>query len=237
MNLTTTVSERDKKLLYFVSLIGFLVLFVYFGLLPTLERRETAIAELKEAEQTREAMEFDIMMAPSAAQSVIAARNQLEITSADYYGMLTNDELDGLVTNLVLAHGLEPLTLRIGGRVPQALAGYVASDQAGATVGKSQPSIPDPNAEGEDLSIAAQAAEAAMSDTIYVSQLTCTASGTREQFRDLLDSLAAHYPAIQITSWSVSDSNYATVQDGAQTSTTFSYTLMIYMCNREASEP
>ena len=68
--MTTTITERDKKLLYFCGIAVFLFFFVRFLFLPALDSMQRAEESLQTAEEARSEMELTIVQSPAAALQV-----------------------------------------------------------------------------------------------------------------------------------------------------------------------
>lgn len=240
MNLTTSLTDRDKKLLVAISVVAFLFVYINFALMPALTNHDTATAALSSAEEYRDEVEYNLALAGAAALDAENTRTELNAAVAAFYPLMENQALDTLVTSLALQHNLEPLSLTISSVTNQNLSGYVYSASAGVTAGGAAPT-PAPVVADESSDTTADtaadalvAAAGATSNYIYVAQLDCSARGSRADFTGWLDDLQANYPAIQLLSFSIRDTTSLSVADGAQTSSEFSYSLAIYMCSKES---
>lgn len=240
--MTTTLTERDKRLLRFIGIAGFLVLFAQFALRPAVTAYFTARQNYGDAVAQQEAMQYNIDLLPTAEQSVTRAKTDRDNASAAYYEILSSAELDSLVTGLELDQGLAPLSMTIGTATADALDPYVASAQgqaaasAAAAPADTADSAADSAAGTEAAADGAANAltEPVTADTAYMQTVTvsCTASGTREQFAALLEDLNANHPAIRVDSFSISDAAAAAADGTTTTSSQFSLTLAISMCDR-----
>lgn len=238
MNLTTSLTERDKKLLVIISVVAFLFLYINFALMPALTNHDTATAALSSAEEYRDEVEYNLALASAAALDAENTRTELNAAVAAFYPVMENQALDTLVTSLALQHNLEPLSLTISSVTNQNLSGYVYSASAGVTAGGAAPT-PAPVEESGDTTAdtvadTLVAAAGATSNYIYVAQLDCSARGSRADFTSWLDDLQANYPAIQLLGFSIRDTTSLSVADGTQTSSEFSYSLAVYMCSKES---
>ena len=114
-----------------------------------------------------------------------------------------------LVTGLALDSGLQPLALTIGAATAPDLQGYALSADGDGTL--------PPAGTGGLQAVALQG----------------TAQGTYAAFAALLDDLAANYPALQLRSFTVSESAWLTAAGGAETQVEFRYELTAYMYDTE----
>ena len=116
--MTTTITERDKKLLYFCGIAVFLFFFVRFLFLPALDSMQHAEESLQTAEEARSEMELTIVQSPAAALQVQQSEEALRSAAAAFYPALKSDALDALITGIELNHHLTPLSLTISAPVP-----------------------------------------------------------------------------------------------------------------------
>ena len=210
-----TMTKRDKVLLYVVLVFAFLVLYIRFLLIPGIENHSDTAADLTEAQAAQAAMQDTIMMAAVNASDKNTAWGELQTANATFYSLLSSDALDTLVTSLELNHNLQPDTLTIGDPVPQALTAYVASENAGSAA-------------------APGAADALTTDA---TALNFTCSGSNDDFLALLDDLASAYPAVQLRSFSMTDRAVAGVDGTAVSSTIFTVSLNVVLCDKEGVQP
>lgn len=235
MNLTMTMTERDKKLLYFVGLALFLYLFFQFAFFPALEARDAAQADLADTEEAQTVMSMDIARQPAAEADVQAAFQDRSAAAAPYYGLLSSDELDTLVTTLMLNHNLFPLSLTIGDREAQSMTGYSSSLLSGS---KAAPAVHDASQDPLNQILGSLQPRSWSGVQLNTDYLQCaavsfTASGDRTDFVLLLDDLAQNYPSIHLSSFQITDTAYSGTAGEVQSSSTFSCSLLIFMCDKE----
>lgn len=235
MNLTMTMTERDKKLLYFAGLALFLYLFFQFAFFPALQARNAAQAHLADAEEAQAVMQMDIARQPAAGTDVQAALSDRGTAAAPYYRLMTSDELDTLVTTLMLDHNLLPLSLTIGDREAQSITGYSAS---ALTDSRAAPAVhsgaQDPvNRILGGLQPRSWSGVQVQADYLQSAAVSFTASGNRTDFVLLLDDLAQNYPAVHLHTFQITDTAYPDAAGEVQTSSTFFCSLLIFMCDKE----
>ena len=217
--MTTTITERDKKLLYFCGIAVFLFFFVRFLFLPALDSMQRAEESLQTAEEARSEMELTIVQSPAAALQVQQSEAALRSAAAAFYPALKSDALDALITGIELNHHLTPLSLTISAPVPVPGGGGVADAfHWNDILAPMQPPVWDSAADAEYLCSAA---------------VSFRAQGSRTDFAALLDDLAANYPAIELRRFAISDSTTMN-QDGETAATsTFDCVVNVYLCDKE----
>lgn len=217
--MTTTITERDKKLLYFCGIAVFLFFFVRFLFLPALDSMQRAEESLQTAEEARSEMELTIVQSPAAALQVQQSEEALRSAAAAFYPALKSDALDALITGIELNHHLTPLSLTISAPVPVPGGGGVADAfHWNDILAPMQPPVWDSAADAEYLCSAA---------------VSFRAQGSRADFAALLDDLAANYPAIELRRFAISDSTTMN-QDGETAATsTFDCVVNVYLCDKE----
>lgn len=217
--MTTTITERDKKLLYFCGIAVFLFFFVRFLFLPALDSMQRAEESLQTAEEARSEMELTIVQSPAAALQVQQSEEALRSAAAAFYPALKSDALDALITGIELNHHLTPLSLTISAPVPVPGCGGVADAfHWNDILAPMQPPVWDSAADAEYLCSAA---------------VSFRAQGSRADFAALLDDLAANYPAIELRRFAISDSTTMN-QDGETAATsTFDCVVNVYLCDKE----
>ena len=217
--MTTTITERDKKLLYFCGIAVFLFFFVRFLFLPALDSMQHAEESLQTAEEARSEMELTIVQSPAAALQVQQSEEALRSAAAAFYPALKSDALDALITGIELNHHLTPLSLTISAPVPVPGGGGVADAfHWNDILAPMQPPVWDSATDAEYLCSAA---------------VSFRAQGSRADFAALLDDLAANYPAIELRRFAISDSTTMN-QDGETAATsTFDCVVNVYLCDKE----
>lgn len=217
--MTTTITERDKKLLYFCGIAVFLFFFIRFLFLPALDSMQRAEESLQTAEEARSEMELTIVQSPAAALQVQQSEEALRSAAAAFYPALKSDALDALITGIELNHHLTPLSLTISAPVPVPGGGGVADAfHWNDILAPMQPPVWDSAADAEYLCSAA---------------VSFRAQGSRADFAALLDDLAANYPAIELRRFAISDSTTMN-QDGETAATsTFDCVVNVYLCDKE----
>ena len=237
-----TMTKRDKALLYVVLVFAFLVLYIRFLLIPGIENHSDAAADLTEAQDAQAAMQDTILMAAVNASDKNTAWGELQTANATFYSLLSSDALDTLVTSLELNHNLQPDTLTIGDPVPQALTAYVASENAGSAAAPGAADALTTDAtDGNAILASILAADLTpgydLAGYYKTAALNFTCSGSNDDFLALLDDLASAYPAVQLRSFSMTDRAVAGVDGTAVSSTIFTVSLNVVLCDKEGVQP
>ena len=173
MNITMEITERDKKLLLFMAFFVIVLGFGFFIIRPLSQ----ADAELKiELENQQELM--------------------MEEAAKDFYPVMKSQEIDRLLTGIVVGKGLESRQMTI--TMPQSelkLEPYYASAAA------AEDSMAQSAAQGasEEDGSTAQATETVFTG-IYAAQVQMTIRGNRVTMQQMVDELTRNYPSIRITS-------------------------------------
>ena len=219
--MTTTIIERDKKLLYFCGIAVFLFFFVCFLFLPAMDSLQRAEESLQTAEEARSEMDLTIVQSPAAAVHVQHSEDALRSAVAAFYPALKSDALDALITGIELNHNLTPLSLTINAPVPVSGGGDAGIADAydwNDILAPMQPPVWDSAADAEYLCSAA---------------VSFRAQGSRADFAALLDDLAANYPAIELRRFSISDSTTMNQEGETAATSTFDCVVNVYLCDKE----
>ncbi|MDR2590106.1 MAG: type 4a pilus biogenesis protein PilO [Oscillospiraceae bacterium] len=107
------ITKREKMLLFFVVLIGAITLSVIFGLIPMLERLDVAQAENESLTDEVALVRDRISNRTQFVNEYNEANNRFEELKRDYPEMVSNEEIDSVLTNLCLDNGLRPTSWRV----------------------------------------------------------------------------------------------------------------------------
>lgn len=243
--MTTEITARDKVLLYIVGVFAFLFFFVEFLLMPGLDARDQAAADLAEAQQAQIAMQSVTAQAGTNAAAKTNNWNALQAANASYYGLMSSSDLDRLVSNLELSHNLTPVSLSIGSQGQQYLTAYVASGLAngdGATAAPSDVDTSDPTLATSSTNsilmelVPGRSLVTANADYFQTVNVTFVCTGVDSDFYTMLDDLAGQYPSIQLSSVTL-DHNYNTYADQSgivSGNTRYTVQLSVILCDKES---
>lgn len=213
MKLEMKFTERDKKLIVFLSLFLLIVGIGYFVVRPLYERVGQLQAQADELELQVEQTQNYLMRLPQLRKVNEELRGRRQDELRIFYPYMESQELDKMITGLTLHEslGAKNLTISISD-TPYTVTPYFLS-------------VPQPDEE-EQLSESEQAYEAETSgdavgqtdeaqtpdaqagtdgseQVLYVATLAVDATGTHEQLQAYIDLLSddGEYPAIQVNSY------------------------------------
>ena len=113
MNLNSTLTERDKKLLY---MLVFIVIFFIFGwciIRPLYKKTVEDQEKIVMASSIRAANETKVIGLSSAKNLTDKFSQDLSDSTSDYYDYMDSSEIDKLVTSYILRNGLRARDLTI----------------------------------------------------------------------------------------------------------------------------
>lgn len=178
MKLQMALTERDKKLLVLLGLFLIIVVFGYFVMLPMYEHLGEIQTELETAETEKMERETKIMMLPTTKTSLNMLKEQLSESVSVYYKEMPSQEIDRLLTFIVLDHDLQAKQLTIS--MPEdycSLSPFAPSE------------------------LAAQYEETSMLG-IKVVAASMSMSGDIDDLYEIIDDFSLEYPAIRLVSYS-----------------------------------
>ena len=213
MKLEMKFTERDKKLIVFLSLFLLIVGIGYFVVRPLYEKVGLLQAQADELEMQVEQTQSYLVRLPQLRKVNEELQGQKQDELQIFYPYMESQELDKMITGLTLHEslGAKNLTITIPDE-PYVITPYFLS-------------VPQPDEEGQ-LSESEQAYEAETSgdaagqtdeaqttdaqagtdgseQVLYVATLAVDATGTHEQLQAYIDLLSddGEYPAIQVNSY------------------------------------
>ena len=194
MNITMEITERDKKLLLFMAFFVIVLGFGFFIIRPLSQ----ADAELKIELENQQELMMETQL-PAMESSLVKTQEELEEleeAAKDFYPVMKSQEIDRLLTGIVVGKGLESRQMTI--TMPQSelkLEPYYASAAA------AEDSMAQSAAQGasEEDGSTAQATETVFTG-IYAAQVQMTIRGNRVTMQQMVDELTRNYPSIRITS-------------------------------------
>lgn len=175
--MNTRMTERDKKLL---AGLGTFCVIVFFGLLVILPLRmanEDMEMQIEANEQRITEIQQKVAELSAIRAEYEDKRQQLDQVQEDLYPLLKSQEIDRVLTEQVLSHGLTARKLQI--TMPDAAAnviGYRLSEDKGSN--------PDNQ------------------DGVWIAQVDLEASGSMASMDRLIDDLTMEMPGVRVTSLS-----------------------------------
>lgn len=113
MKITTEITDRDKKLLLFLAIFVIVVVFGFFIIRPLAETDAALKEELAVQEELQIRTQQKLMLLPSMQANVEKTEEELAAVAEDFYPVMKSQEIDKLLTGIVLSWGLESRQLVI----------------------------------------------------------------------------------------------------------------------------
>lgn len=181
-NIELKITERDKKIIKYFGLFLIVVGFSYLIIKPCLDN---AI----EYSDKKTELEFELAEMENMVDNKINFQTQvnnytklLETKAADFYDRMTNQEIDNMITTLFQSYGLDAKDLTISVDEKKAIvANYVQSEK------------------NKD----SKTPVAQEFSNIYVSDISVKSTGSKENFRKLLDHIYNEMPGVLIENYSI----------------------------------
>lgn len=107
------MSKREKILMFSAGLLLISYLVVQFAIYPMFSRYTSAGAELLHLDGERFDVEMDIAALPLTRDLNDSVHERLNALREAYPKLVTNEDIDVLMTNLVIRHNLSPTLLSI----------------------------------------------------------------------------------------------------------------------------
>jgi hypothetical protein len=211
MKLEISMTDRDKKLLIFLGIFVIVVCFAYWGIRPSIKSVMSINEDIQDDNKTLE-------------ENIVEAR-------ANYFAMMTSDEIDKYFTGLALSYNLYSYDLNIS--MPSDtcdLEPYQYSAKALMPDTDEEDEEEDTDDSSDDL-----LDEEEDPDTgIYAATVTLRLGGEQENLTTFVDDLSNTDQKIRICKYSYStNQNVISGTDGTYDvveSTVLNITVEIYMC-------
>lgn len=113
MKLEMQMTERDKKLLIFLSMFVVVVCVGYWVLLPIVKSIHETDQQIEDAKMLKQENDMKINMLPILETDTNNLEVQIEEAKKDFYPMMTSDEVDKMMTGIALQYNLNAFDLDI----------------------------------------------------------------------------------------------------------------------------
>ncbi len=239
MKLDMELKPGDVVLLKLLSSVLIFVLIGRFLILPGIEKHQDLALEREQTEERKQEMEDTIANAPLVEKEIEQQQKELKSVSAPYYDRMGNQEVDELVTGLILNHNLFPVSLSIGETYGEVPAAYFLSKQAvqaeavaeaAAAATEAADTDGTESTDGDTADSTADVAALTQVEYTNITPVTVSIRGTGEELRAFLNDIALNCPGLQVRSFSMNSGTY--VSDALQIvgSTDAVCTLYVYSC-------
>ena len=218
------LTSKDKFLLSVMAFVLIAVVFIYYLIMPTMTRMDDLDLEIADAQMEEQEMKMKIAMIPDYQKSFQELQQAAADETADYYDLMTSQEVDREITGIVLAHGLESVGLNIQPATYTVANPYSRSELARAEKEQLVADALEAGASEEDSGTVTDAIDEGMQnqkqaledaaaayegdshpvrvdyqDQIYTCVIRLSVEGEEANYQQLIDSLVNGYPAIRVT--------------------------------------
>lgn len=176
--MTVRMTERDKKLLSGLGVFCVLVFFATFAIMPLHEANELLDKQMQSNREQIAEMEDKAAKLPAVRERNEAGHAALDRVQEELYPILKSQDIDRLLTEKVMSHGLSARKLQIiMPHEPANVVGYGSEDSEGS------------NPEYED--------------GVWTAVVILDASGTAASMDALVDELVTETPGVRVAglSW------------------------------------
>ena len=203
MKIDLELKQGDIVLLKVLACVLIVFFSFRFLILPGFEKHQDLELEKENLEAQQLDMQQTIDSAPFMQEKIVKQKAALKEVSKGYYDLMENQEVDELITGLILKHNLFPVYLSIAEPVAGIpLSYYLASVEASKTHTLTAYEELDGETESE-TETSADGSDLAESLPVPV-----TIQGKESDIKSLLDDIARNYPGIQARSFDMSSSTY-----------------------------
>lgn len=168
------ITQHDKKLLYFLAIFVIVVGIGGLVIRPLIVGNLQVYKKVEQAQEEKSDLEQKVGLNASSKKVYDTLLKDLKKSVSDFYPMMKSEEIDKMITDLLLEYGVFSRDLDI----------QIGTDEAQLKpYGKE--SVKD-----EEVSTG-----------IYVASVTVTATGKRNTLQKVIDTLGRDYPSIRITAY------------------------------------
>ncbi len=175
MKLELKITQHDKKLLYFLAIFVIVVGFGFLVIRPLVVANLEVSKKLSVAQEQKSDLEQKVGLSTSSKKVYDTLSKDLEKSVANFYPMMKSEEIDKMITDLLLDYGVFSRDLDI---------------QVGTDEVELKPYGKDVTEDKEEISTG-----------IYAASVSVTATGKRNTLQQVIDTLARDYPSIRITAY------------------------------------
>jgi hypothetical protein len=130
------LSKREKAMLYIFICFLIVTLGISFLVLPAISHYTDLNLKLNETQATVDNMRQTIERIPQDQADVDTLKEEIEAYVDELYEPMPNDEIDQLITNLMIRYGLTPIELKIQTLDTDQVAPYLSAQAAASSPNK-----------------------------------------------------------------------------------------------------
>ena len=238
MKLDTELKPGDIVLLKGLGCVLIVVLFMQLLIFPGLNKHEDLSASLEAKTAQKQEMEDTIANMPAVEETIAKQEETLKAAQDQYYGLLENQEIDELVTGVVLNHSLFPVSLSIAETRDAVPDAYFLSALAVAadTAENSDPDTATAELDGgEDSGDSADTVTPVYAQYVHITDVSLTVRGSEDMIRSFLNDIAVDYPGLQVRSFTMQEATYLNENLDSVDTTTCSCVIAVYTCGDASS--
>ena len=179
MNITMTITERDKKLLIFLAVFLLITGALNFIIFPYADKVQTTQSELTDAKMVKADLQQKVTLLAASQNSLEQRKEELQTLQADYYSYGDSDSIDQIFTHMAIDHELlvRSFTLKMPGEGDYANLAYyrAAAEEKG---------------------------ESEISQSVYCAKVSVTLKGSRQNLQAFLDECVSLSPKMRVSGFS-----------------------------------
>lgn len=244
MKLEMELKPGDIVLLKLLACVLILFFMVRFLIFPGIEKHQDLVQKKDDVTIEQQEMQQTIDSASTMQAKIDKQQAQLDDSTKGYYQLMENQQIDELISGLILKHDLFPVYLNISEPVPGIPSAYqVQAQDTNADTSTTTSAEDELNGDSNSDSDAADGStsgDAAMIQYVNTTTVSVTLQGSEGQVRALLDDIAKNYPGIQVRSLDMQEQTYVDSQLQAVGQVNCSCELAVYTCgvinNSQAGE-
>jgi hypothetical protein len=234
------ISEKDKKLLVFLSIFVIVICIGYWGVYPAISGIYQIKSDIEDEENTKTMNEFKVAQLPIYEADNAQLEEDILSAKNNYYSMMTNDQIDKYFTELVMDYGLisYDLTINNSGNVadlsPYQYSKKAAEEEEAAAQAAIAATLEGTDDEDADTSSSISFDDVSGSVGIYSVQVNLRLGGEEEKLEKFIDDMSTSDQKLRVCSYSWSgersveydeEGNYSVELDK-----TLNISIEIYMC-------
>lgn len=210
LNINYEFSKREKVMIYILGMAALIVAAIFLVFMPSLNRYQELSSKRDETEFKQQEMQMAIAGLDTKRKSKVTATAELASKKEGYDRKMNNEQLDNLITTLMVDEGFRAQDLSITSNEIAAVPTF-GSDATEKT--ETQSDTTTQTKEMADLAKAQGNVESTDNSTtttadkpitgIYIGTVTMTAVGNLGQFENLLDTVNGRSD-IQVVAFDVS---------------------------------
>ncbi len=169
-----TITESDKKILSYLTAFLIVILVGFFVFRPLLSKTENMRRELAAARVEVKSAERKMTQVGEIKEQETQMTEHSKETLARFYPMMPSQDVEKMVTTLMLNHNLQIQSLNISmPEIPNEPAWYLHAENA--VQEEEEERLP-----------------------LYAARIICVAEGNDRELWQFIDDISNHYPAISI---------------------------------------